>query len=67
MPLQKCKPGDSDDRRASIISSNISELMKAWENTSQINGDKITTRKEALRRAIAIATSNCKKPNKKEE
>lgn len=61
MPLQKCKKGDSDERRSSIISSNISELMKAWENTSEINGDKIETRKQALRRAIAIAMSNCKK------
>ncbi len=48
------------------ISFNISELMKAWEKTGEINGDKIATKKEALRRALAIALSYAreKKPKK---
>lgn len=60
MPLRK---GCSD----STISSNIRELMKAWEDSGEINGDKIQTRKEAVRRATAIALSKCPKKSEEEE
>lgn len=60
MPLKpKC-----DD---ASISFNIRELMHTWEQGGAINGDKIQTRKEALRRATAIALSMCKKPKEKKE
>lgn len=62
MPLRQ---GDS----SSTISWNISKLIKEWETTGEINGDKINTRKEALRKATAIALSMAreKKPKPKKE
>ncbi len=48
MPLRKGKEN---------VSWNIDELMRTWEKTGMINGDKIPTKKEAQRRAVAIALS----------
>lgn len=58
MPLRdKC----DKENRSSTIAFNIRELLSAWEETGAINGDKIRTRKEALRRATGIAMSICNK------
>ena len=50
------------------ISWNISELMASWQESGEINGDKIRTKKEALRRATAIALSMAReKPKPKKD
>jgi len=48
------------------VSYNIEKIIQEWEQSGEINGDKIRTRKEALRKAVAIALSIAREKPKKD-